>query len=106
MIIILFQPGELFIKMVFAHKTLLRQALAELPETLVGTAQRDIDIEVERTRDSSHGDFASNIAMRLAKAARQNPRKIAEAVKSALPAHPAVAKIEIAGAGFIQLLPA
>ena len=40
--------------------------------------------------------------MRLAKAARQNPRKIAEAVKSALPAHPAVARIEIAGAGFIN----
>ena len=83
-------------------ETLLRQALAALPETLVPAAQRDIDIEVERTRDASHGDFASNVAMRLAKAARQNPRKIAEAVKSALPAHPAVAKIEIAGAGFIN----
>jgi arginyl-tRNA synthetase len=83
-------------------ETLLRQALAALPETLVPAAQRDIDIEVERTRDASHGDFASNLAMRLAKAARQNPRKIAEAVKSALPAHPAVARIEIAGAGFIN----
>ena len=83
-------------------ETLLRQALAALPETLVPAAQRDIDIEVERTRDASHGDFASNLAMRLAKAARQNPRKIAEAVKAALPAHPAVARIEIAGAGFIN----
>ena len=83
-------------------ETLLRQALAALPETLVPAAARDIDIEMERTRDASHGDFASNIAMRLAKAARQNPRKIAEAVKSALPAHAAVAKIEIAGAGFIN----
>ena len=43
-------------------ETLLSQALAALPETLVGAAQRDIDIEVERTRDSSHGDFASNVA--------------------------------------------
>ncbi len=83
-------------------ETLLRQALAALPETLVPAAQRDIDIEVERTRDASHGDFACNVAMRLAKAARQNPRKIAEAVKSALPTHPAVAKVEIAGAGFIN----
>ena len=58
-------------------ETLLRQALAVLPETLVPAAQRDIDIEVERTRDATHGDFASNVAMRLAKAARQNPRKIA-----------------------------
>ncbi|HEY3850122.1 MAG TPA: arginine--tRNA ligase [Steroidobacteraceae bacterium] len=83
-------------------ETLLRQALAALPETLVPAAQRDIDIEVERTRDASHGDFASNLAMRLARAARQSPRKIAEAVKSALPAHSAVAKVEIAGAGFIN----
>jgi len=83
-------------------ETLLRQALAALPESVLPAAQRDIDIEVERTRDASHGDFASNVAMRLAKAARQNPRKIAEAVKSAVPAHPAVAKIEIAGAGFIN----
>ncbi len=83
-------------------ETLLRQALAALPETLLPAGQRDIEIEVERTREASHGDFASNVAMRLAKAARQNPRKIAEAVKSALPAHPAVDKVEIAGAGFIN----
>jgi arginyl-tRNA synthetase len=83
-------------------ETLLRQALAALPESLVPAAQRDIDIEVEHTRDPAHGDFASNVAMRLAKAARQNPRKIAEAVKSALPGHAAVAKVEIAGAGFIN----
>jgi arginyl-tRNA synthetase len=83
-------------------ETLLRQALAALPDSLVPAAQRNIDIEVERTREASHGDFASNVAMRLAKAARQNPRKIAEAVKSAVPAHPAVSRIEIAGAGFIN----
>jgi len=83
-------------------ETLLRQALAALPETLVPAAYRDIEIEVERTRDASHGDFATNVAMRLAKAARQNPRKIAEAVRAALPAHPAVSKTEIAGAGFIN----
>ncbi len=83
-------------------ETLLRQALAALPESLVPKDRREIDIEVERTRDAAHGDFATNVAMRLAKAARQNPRKIAEAVKAAVAAHPAVAKIEIAGAGFIN----
>ncbi len=82
--------------------TLLRQALAALPETLVPTAAREVGIEVERTRDALHGDFASNIAMRLAKATRQNPRKLAEALKSALPASAAIAKVEIAGAGFIN----
>jgi arginyl-tRNA synthetase len=86
--------------------TLLRQALASLPETLVPAAARNLDIEIERTRDSQHGDFASNIAMRLAKAARQNPRKIAEALLAAMPSgalsDAAIAKVEIAGAGFIN----
>src|SRR5262249_44707222 len=47
-------------------------------------------------------DYASNLAMRIAKASRQNPRKIAEGLVRALPASPAVAKVEIAGAGFIN----
>jgi len=81
---------------------LLRQALASLPDTLVPAAARVIDIEIERTRDAQHGDFASNIAMRLAKAVRQNPRKLAEALVAALPANDTVAKVEIAGAGFIN----
>ncbi len=82
--------------------TLLRQALAALPDTLVPAAARDVLIEVEHAREAQHGDFASNIAMRLAKATRQNPRKLAEAIKSALPASAAIAKVEIAGAGFIN----
>jgi arginyl-tRNA synthetase len=79
---------------------LLHQALAALPETMVPAAERALDIEVERARDPQHGDFASNIAMRLAKTTRQNPRKLAEALVAALPASPALAKVEIAGAGF------
>jgi arginyl-tRNA synthetase len=81
---------------------LLRHALASLPEALVPAAERALDIEVERARDPQHGDFASNIAMRLAKATRQNPRKLAAALVAALPASSALAKVEIAGAGFIN----
>jgi arginyl-tRNA synthetase len=81
---------------------LLKQALAELPEALVPAAARDVGIEVESTRDAQHGDFASNLAMRLGKAARQNPRKVAEALTAALPPSNAIAKVEIAGAGFIN----
>ena len=81
---------------------LLTQALAALPEDLVPTDARHSTIEVENTRDAQHGDFASNLAMRLAKATRQNPRKLAEALVRALPASPAVAKVDIAGAGFIN----
>ena len=83
-------------------ETLLRRALDALPESLVAPAQRAVLIEVERTKDSQHGDFATNLAMRLAKSARQNPKKLAEALKAALPPDPAVARIEIAGAGFIN----
>jgi arginyl-tRNA synthetase len=83
-------------------ETLLRRALATLPDTLVPAAQCAFAIEVERTRDAKHGDFASNIAMQLAKATRQNPRKLAQALLTALPPHEAIAKVQIAGAGFIN----
>jgi arginyl-tRNA synthetase len=81
---------------------LLRQALASLPDVLIPATARAIEIEIERTRDAQHGDFASNIAMRLAKAARQNPRKLADALVAALPPNDTIAKVEIAGAGFIN----
>ena len=83
-------------------ESLLRRALDALPESLVSPAERAVVIEVERTKDPQHGDFATNLAMRLAKSARQNPRKLAEALKAALPADPAIARVEIAGAGFIN----
>jgi arginyl-tRNA synthetase len=76
-------------------ESLLRQALATLS---IPCEQ----IEVERTRDARHGDFATNLAMRLAKPARQNPRKLAEALLAALPADASIARAEIAGAGFIN----
>ncbi|MDP9011206.1 MAG: arginine--tRNA ligase [Pseudomonadota bacterium] len=82
--------------------TLLRQALQRLPEDLAPAALRNSTIEIERTRDSQHGDFATNLAMQLAKVTRQNPRKLASALVAALPAHDAIAKVEIAGAGFIN----
>jgi arginyl-tRNA synthetase len=83
-------------------EALLRRALDALPEELIPAASRAAGIEVESTRDAQHGDFASNLAMRLAKATRQNPRKLAEALIAALPKDAAIAKVEIAGAGFIN----
>lgn len=57
---------------------------------------------IERTRDSRHGDFACNVALMLAKAARCKPRDLAEQLIAALPPSPVVAKVEIAGPGFIN----
>ncbi len=82
--------------------TLLRRALASLPETVLPAAAHGVEIEIERSREAQHGDFASNIALRLAKTTRQNPRKLAQILLAALPVHEAIAKVEIAGAGFIN----
>lgn len=57
---------------------------------------------IENTRDPEHGDLASNLAMTLAKPLRKAPRQIAEALVERLPEHPHVAKVEIAGPGFIN----
>ncbi|AKC86568.1 arginine--tRNA ligase [Pseudoxanthomonas suwonensis] len=65
------------------------------------------DFVVERPKTREHGDFATNAAMLLAKAARSNPRALAQALVAALPASDDVARVEIAGPGFInfQLAP-
>ena len=81
---------------------LIGAALAALPDDCLSAEARAVPPEVERTRDASHGDYASNVAMRHAKAARRNPRQLAEAIVAALPADPSVAKVEIAGPGFIN----
>jgi arginyl-tRNA synthetase len=59
-------------------------------------------VVVERTRDAQHGDFASNVALRLAKAARRNPRELASAIVAALPESPLLERAAVAGAGFIN----
>ncbi len=57
---------------------------------------------VERTKDKNHGDFATNLALTLAKPAKANPRQIAEKIVSLLPQDGAIEKVEIAGPGFIN----
>jgi len=81
---------------------LIQQAL----DSLVAQGQLPDDIapqvQIERTRDSSHGDLACNIALTLAKSARKNPRELATMICDALPAATLVARTEIAGPGFIN----
>jgi arginyl-tRNA synthetase len=59
-------------------------------------------LTLDRTRQKDHGDFATNIALTLAKAAKLKPRDLAEKIVAALPASPEVTKVEIAGPGFIN----
>jgi arginyl-tRNA synthetase len=81
---------------------LLQRALQSLEGSLLSGPVDPQMIVLDRARDSAHGDFASNIAMRLAKAAGKPPRVIAEAIIAALPASPIVERVEVAGAGFIN----
>jgi arginyl-tRNA synthetase len=62
-----------------------------------------IDILIERPKQALHGDYTCNLAMQLAKPLRKSPRDIAQALIAALPASPVVEKVEIAGAGFINV---
>ena len=81
---------------------LLREAVSGLVGAVLPTAPEASQITVERTRDARHGDFATNVAMRLAKPAGRNPRELAAAIIAALPANELVERTEIAGAGFIN----
>jgi len=88
-------------------KALLRALIGQGIEALRanGTLPADTlppDFVVERPKTREHGDFATNAAMLLAKAARSNPRALAQALVAALPASDDVASIEIAGPGFIN----
>ncbi len=59
-------------------------------------------VQIESTKDKTHGDFSSNIAMVLAKPAQKNPREIAERIVEVLQPSPYVQKVEVAGPGFIN----
>ncbi len=59
-------------------------------------------IQIDPTKDKQHGDFASNIALVLAKPAQRKPREVADMLVEVLPKSPQVQKIEIAGPGFIN----
>ncbi len=58
--------------------------------------------KIDRTRDKQHGDFASNVAMVLAKSARRRPRELAELIVARLPASDRLDRVAVAGAGFIN----
>ncbi len=81
---------------------LIETALSEL---MSGGDLPQIDlpeVQIERTRDKSHGDFACNIAMMLARTAKMNPRQIATLLVDKIDNTDFITKIEIAGPGFIN----
>ena len=83
------------------HK-LLTTAISELKATGELVEDIDCDIHITRSRDISHGDFASNLALKLSKAVNIPARKLAEKIIDKIPDDSAISKIEIAGPGFIN----
>ncbi len=81
---------------------LLEQALERLKAQGDIPPEIDVPVRVDRARDSAHGDFATNLALAMAKVAGQPPRQLAEKIVQALDADPAVRQVEIAGPGFIN----
>lgn len=88
---------------------MMKQQLAELIKLSLETIKQKRNIvgdlpliKVDQTKDKSHGDFASNIALVANKLLGGNPRELAEAIISHFPQADFVEKIEIAGPGFIN----
>ncbi len=82
---------------------LLREAVASLAGDALPAPADPAMVTLERTRDPQHGEFATNVALRLAKPAGRRPRELAESIVRALPASPLIARAEVAGPGFINL---
>lgn len=81
----------------------MKAHLTELLQQAANSLTADaVTIQLERPKTAQHGDFSTNLAMMLAKPLRQNPRAIAQTLIDALPASEYIAKVEIAGAGFIN----
>lgn len=85
-----------------AIQTALATALDSLQQQGILPADWQDRSVLNRTKDRSHGDFASNVAMLGAKPAGLKPRELAEKILAALPESTEIAKVEIAGAGFIN----
>jgi len=83
-------------------RQLIQHALTRLSDDGVLPPGLSPAIQVENSKDQSHGDFASNIALMLAKPAGLKPRELAEQLIAALPTDERINKVEIAGPGFLN----
>ncbi|MCA8866088.1 MULTISPECIES: arginine--tRNA ligase [unclassified Halomonas] len=86
--------------------SLLEGALTALKHQGVLPNDLQPTIKVDPTKDKAHGDYATNLALMLAKPAGKNPRELANALVEALPESDAIQKTEIAGPGFINFFAA
>ncbi|HWO73684.1 MAG TPA: arginine--tRNA ligase, partial [Dehalococcoidia bacterium] len=89
----------------------IRDEIAELVDRAVRAAQADgvlppVSLDrpvVERPARPEHGDYASSLPLRLARAVRLAPLALAEAIASRMPPHPAVGAVSVAPPGFVNI---
>ncbi len=83
----------------------LKSQLTKLMTSALRSVAPDeaVSVQLERPKQPQHGDYACNLALQLVKPLKRNPREIAAHLVAALPASPYVEKVEIAGAGFINI---
>jgi arginyl-tRNA synthetase len=77
------------------------RAIAELAAGLAEAAQAEV--ELERPGDAEHGDYATNVALRLAPVRKRSPREVAAELAAAAVDLPGVERAEVAGPGFVNL---
>jgi len=86
------------------HDTITDHLATALREALTGAGLPVPDVVVwDVPRDEAHGDYATNVAMTLARPAKKAPRQIAEAIASHFPKSGLVDRLEIAGPGFLNV---
>ncbi|NOZ53129.1 MAG: arginine--tRNA ligase [Gammaproteobacteria bacterium] len=83
-------------------KKCITEALRQLEQQSLIALDVSPDVQIERTRDATHGDYACNIALVLAKTAKRKPRELAEQIVQVIPDDDIIKNIEIAGPGFIN----
>jgi len=92
----------------------MKETITQLLDAAIATLQQAGDlpadaspaIKVDPTRDKAHGDYATNLALMLAKPAGCKPRDLADKLVAAIPQNDAIRKTEIAGPGFINFFAA
>lgn len=82
---------------------LIEQSLNTLKSQGIIPAEYSANIQLDRSKDPAHGDWACNIALMSAKVAGKKPRDMAELIVNALPQNNIIEKLDIAGPGFINI---
>ncbi|MFT4286648.1 arginine--tRNA ligase [Nocardioides sp.] len=90
-------PEQLSAAIVHVLTTLVDEGAIALPDGVPGS------VTVERPRQQGHGDYATNVALQLAKKAGTNPRALADLIGARLSSYDGISAVDVAGPGFLNI---